>query len=149
MVGKKLEGVNMKLVENPLQLFIFIVIVIAWGCFVVDFVSTRTIPIEKSKIGAAHGDIRAMVNALENYARDTSDSSYPNVSLTQLVNDNSTAWRGPYIARITGDPWGNDYIYSSNGRTYTVQSVHESDENWAETIRYCLATGEIEAIPEK
>ena len=103
--------------------------------------------IEKSKVGAASGNIGAFNEALSLYQVDANPKVVPATSLNQLISDNISGWHGPYMATITADAWGNSYVYSSSGSNYTIQSLHDSDYNKAETIRYCTNTGVIESLP--
>lgn len=103
--------------------------------------------IEKSKVGAAAGDIGAFNAALALYQVDVDAKSFPTVSLHQLYYDNAPGWAGPYMATITPDPWNNAYEYVSDGQDYYIQSVHRSDFRRAETIRYVFSTGTIESLP--
>jgi len=105
--------------------------------------------IEKSKIGAALGDIGAFNSALALYQIDVSDSQFPRTTLLQLVSNSAPEWNGPYMATITNDPWDNCYTYTSDGTSYTVQSLHVGDEYNSETIRYTFANGVVEEIPPR
>ncbi len=106
-----------------------------------------TSDIERSKIGAACGDIGAFNSALALYQVDVSDSQFPRTTLNQLVADTVLGWNGPYIATITSDPWNNNYAYTSDGSNYTVMSVHKGDRYGSETIRYVFAQGTTEQLP--
>lgn len=103
--------------------------------------------IEKSKVGAAAGDIGAFNSALALYQVDVQSKTFPTGSLNQLYYDNVPGWAGPYMATIVPDPWGNAYEYVSNGREYYIQSVHRSDYHRAETIRYVFSNGVTESLP--
>jgi general secretion pathway protein G len=43
--------------------------------------------------------------------------AYP-ASLDALVNqpNNVQNWRGPYVKKISNDPWGNPYVYTYPGK---------------------------------
>lgn len=103
--------------------------------------------IEKSKIGAAAGDIGAMNSAMALYQVDITSKKFPSTTLLQLVSDNASGWAGPYMATITTDPWENAYTYTSSGGNYTIQSVHKSDYQKGETVRYASDFGNIESLP--
>ncbi len=100
-----------------------------------------------SKCGAAAGDIGAMNSALALYQVDVECKQFPATTLIQLYSDNAAGWSGPYMATITADPWDNAYVYTSDGTNYTIQSVHDSDYNKSETIRYVANVGAMESIP--
>ena len=92
------------------------------------------------------GDIGALNSALQLYQTDVKAKRYPS-TIVQLVSDSTAGWDGPYMATITPDPWNNQYIYTTNGISYTIQSIHDSENDKSETIRYCLGTGVMETIP--
>lgn len=103
--------------------------------------------IEKSKVGASAGDIGAMNSAMALYQVDVTCKKFPSTTLLQLVSDNAGGWSGPYMATITTDPWDNAYTFTSAGSSYTVQSLHNSDYNKSETVRYCSNSGVMESLP--
>src|SRR3989339_382006 len=74
--------------------------------------------IGQSKTGAAMGDIGALNSALQLYQTDVKAKRYPS-TIVQLVSDSTAGWDGPYMATITPDPWNNQYIYTTNGISYT------------------------------
>lgn len=122
------------------------------GVPVIGILAAVSIPklhsaIERSKVGAAGGDIGAFNSALALYQVDVRSQTFPTVTLNQLYYDNVPGWSGPYMATIVPDPWGNAYEYVSDGHDYYVQSVHRSDFHRAETIRYVFSTGMMESIP--
>ena len=100
-----------------------------------------------SKDSAAAGDISAWNSALLFYRNDVADTQFPKTTLLQLFSDNASGWAGPYVPTICNDPWNNEYTYTSDGTTYTIQSIHKSDYNKSETIRYCFGTGVMESLP--
>ncbi len=116
-------------------------------CLAFHFPAKLLSPQEKSKPGATMGDISAMNSALALYQVDVECKQFPATTLMQLYSDNAAGWAGPYMATITPDPWGNAYTYTSDGTNYTLQSVHDSDYNKSETIRYIAAGGKMESLP--
>ena len=62
--------------------------------------------------------------------------SYPptEAGLDALINEPANApqgkWNGPYMeaAEVPTDPWGNQYTYSSDGKTYTIVSNGEDSQ---------------------
>jgi len=127
------------------------IVLVLLGAGVIGMVAAIAMPklmaaVEKAKCGAACGDIGAYNSALALYQVDVRSKEYPQ-DLHQLVSDDVSGWSGPYVARITEDPWGGDYIYTSNGSTYTLQVVHDSEYDKSETIRYCINTGVMETLP--
>ena len=71
---------------------------------------------------AALSQISALEAALDTYRLDV--GQYPD-SLEGLVENDSgrAAWNGPYLRReVPLDPWGNEYVYDSDGRGFTLVS---------------------------
>ena len=54
---------------------------------------------------------------------DTSVSSSMNDHLPADANSCYNNWKGPYIARVTADPWGNSYIINADGFLIANQPV--------------------------
>lgn len=81
---------------------------------------------------AAMGQISALETALDSYRLDMNE--YPD-SLEGLVENETgrASWNGPYLRRgIPQDPWGNDYIYDSDGRDFTLISYGPDGEQGGE-----------------
>ena len=77
---------------------------------------------------AAMSQISALEAALDAHRLDV--GSYPD-SLEGLVEniDDRAAWNGPYLRReVPLDPWGNDYIYESEGGDFTLISYGPDGE---------------------
>lgn len=71
---------------------------------------------------AAVAQISALETALDAHFIDVGE--YPD-SLEGLVENQSgrASWNGPYLRRdIPMDPWGNPYVYDSQGREFTLIS---------------------------
>ena len=81
---------------------------------------------------AALTQISSLETALDAYRLDV--GQYPE-SLEGLVENDSdrAAWNGPYLRRdLPQDPWGNDYIYDSDGRSFTLISYGPDGEQGGE-----------------
>jgi general secretion pathway protein G len=81
---------------------------------------------------AAISQISSLETALDSYRLDM--NTYPD-SLEALVeNERSSAnWNGPYLRRdIPADPWGNPYVYDSDGRSFTLVSYGADGERGGE-----------------
>lgn len=74
---------------------------------------------------AAQTQMDALATALDAYRLDV--GRYPRDLNGLLENDTGRdAWNGPYLERtqtIPLDPWGNEYIYSVEGRSFTLMSL--------------------------
>jgi len=71
---------------------------------------------------AALSQISSLETALDSYRLDM--NQYPD-SLAELMENESgsASWNGPYLRReVPSDPWGNEYIYQSDGRSFTLIS---------------------------
>ncbi len=81
---------------------------------------------------AALTQIASLETALDAYRLDV--GQYPD-SLEGLVENDSdrAAWNGPYLRRdLPQDPWGNDYVYDSDGRSFTLLSYGPDGERGGE-----------------
>ena len=85
-----------------------------------------------AQIDAALSQISSLEAALDTYRLDVGE--YPG-SLEGL-RENITgraAWNGPYLRRdVPLDPWGNEYVYGSNGREFTLSSYGPDGEQGGE-----------------
>lgn len=81
---------------------------------------------------AALTQISSLETALDAYRLDV--GQYPE-SLEGLIENDSdrAAWNGPYLRRdLPQDPWGNDYVYDSDGRNFTLISYGPDGEQGGE-----------------
>ena len=81
---------------------------------------------------AALSQISALEAALDTYRLEV--GQYPD-SLEGLVENDSgrAAWNGPYLRReVPLDPWGNEYVYDSDGRGFTLASYGPDGERGGE-----------------
>lgn len=81
---------------------------------------------------AALSQISSLEAALDTYRLDVGE--YPD-SLEGLIENDSgrAAWNGPYLRReVPMDPWGNAYIYESEGRSFTLVSYGPDGERGGE-----------------
>jgi type II secretion system protein G len=76
----------------------------------------------------ASSDIANIKGALDRYYLDA--GSYPTTDqgLQALISAPNAGnvphdWSGPYIERIPKDPWGNAYVYKSDGNNYVLKSL--------------------------
>jgi general secretion pathway protein G len=83
---------------------------------------------DRAKRTKAMADIAELKTALDRYYID--NGSYPtgDQGLAALVAASGQGAQaanyeeGGYIRRIPTDPWGNPYVYSSDGNNYTLKS---------------------------
>ena len=81
---------------------------------------------------AALSQISALEAALDTYRLDV--GQYPDSLEGLVVNDSGrAAWNGPYLRReVPLDPWGNEYVYDSDGRGFTLVSYGPDGERGGE-----------------
>ncbi len=85
-----------------------------------------------AQIDAALSQISSLEAALDTYRLDVGE--YPD-SLEGLRENISgrAVWNGPYLRRgVPLDPWGNEYVYGSNGREFTLSSYGPDGEQGGE-----------------
>ena len=85
-----------------------------------------------AQIDAALSQISSLEAALDTYRLVVGE--YPD-SLEGLRENISgrAAWNGPYLRRgVPLDPWGNEYVYDSNGREFTLSSYGPDGEQGGE-----------------
>jgi len=76
----------------------------------------------KGQRTTAAAQIDNLGSALDTYRLDL--GHYPDTLQGLMENDTgSSAWTGPYLrGNLPQDPWGNDYIYAPDSRTYSLKS---------------------------
>ena len=80
----------------------------------------------------ARSQISSLETALDAYRLDLNE--YPDSLDGLMENDTGRAsWNGPYLRRnLPKDPWGNDFIYDADGRTFTLISYGADGEQGGE-----------------
>lgn len=81
---------------------------------------------------ATLSQISSLQTALDAYYLDVSE--YPE-SLDGLVESdtNRASWNGPYLrGEVPLDPWGNEFVYESSGRNFTLYSYGPDGERGGE-----------------
>ena len=70
----------------------------------------------------ALSQISSLQAALDTHRLDVGE--YPNSLEGLMENDTDRAsWNGPYLRNnLPKDPWGNDYVYDTDGREFTLIS---------------------------
>jgi general secretion pathway protein G len=116
-------GVDMKTTFRSKAGFTLIevmVVVIIIGILAVAIVPNLTGKTEEARKAQAKSDIRALENALDEYA--SHNSNYPSTEqgLQALIEKptgepEALDWKGPYIKRLSRDPWKNHYQYQNPG----------------------------------
>lgn len=86
---------------------------------------------EKAKRTTAAANIASIKAALRLYKLD--HGRYPSTSeglqkLTEVPADGEES----YLERVQNDPWGNEYVYSSDGRQFLLRSLARDGEEGGE-----------------
>ena len=80
-----------------------------------------------SRVRAAKLQIEAFSSALDIFFIDVGRYPVENEGLAALVQKPSSiqVWNGPYLRgeRVPLDPWGRDYRYASDGRTFQISTL--------------------------
>ncbi len=109
--------------ERPLRntgftLIEIMVVVIVLAILAATIVPKFTGATQEAKVSSALSDIKNLENALERYYLRLDRYPTAGEGLRVLVDPPSRdadKWRGPYIAELRPDPWGNEYQYRSPG----------------------------------
>jgi general secretion pathway protein G len=97
--------------------------------------------LDEAKVDQARIQMKSLVGALDLYHLD--NSVYPSTEqgmdalLTQpVVGSIPKNWRGPYLrsAKLPRDPWENDYIYQSEGKSISMKSLGADGEEGGDGI---------------
>jgi len=95
------------------------VVVIIIGLLAAVIVPQVVSKVDEARVSKAKEDIQALETALTEYRLD--NSQYPSTddgldALIKQPNDPSvTHWHGPYVQRLSKDPWGRPYQYANPG----------------------------------
>jgi general secretion pathway protein G len=99
---------------------------------IIGLLATIVIPnvrnaLDKGKRVTAQANISQIKNALDRYYLDASAYPTTDQGLNALVAAPSGGnvphdWQGPYLDKIPLDPWGNAFLYQSDGNTYVLKS---------------------------
>ncbi len=107
-----------------IELMVVILIIGLLATIVVQNLRSAT---DKAKRVKAQADIAQIKSGLDRYYLDV--GSYPSTDqgLNALVSAPTGGnvphdWQGPYLEKIPPDPWGNTYVYQSDGNAYVLKS---------------------------
>ena len=118
-IRKFIEG-NRVSREGGFTLIEIMVVVIIIGLLAAVIVPQVVDKVDQAKMTRAKSDIQALEAALTMFRLD--NSRYPTTDqglsalVTQPTDPAIRHWRpGGYVPRLSKDPWGNDYQYTSPG----------------------------------
>lgn len=100
-----------------IEIMVVVVIIGLLAAFIVPRVMDR---VDEARVTKVKADLQAIETALAMYRLDTARLPTSQQGLSALVRkpDDPTLrnWRsGGYMARVSTDPWGNDYRYRQPG----------------------------------
>ena len=114
------QGSKPRLRMRGFTLIEIMVVVIIIGLLAAVIVPQVVSKVDEAKVSKAKSDIQALEAALTMFRLD--NSRYPTTDqglaalVTQPTDPAIRHWRpGGYIPRLSKDPWGNDYQYTSPG----------------------------------
>jgi general secretion pathway protein G len=91
-----------------------------------------------ARADAAQAQIRNISSALELYYIDngaypTNEDGLPSLAAAPA---SATRWNGPYMKGMDkiADPWGNPYVYSTNGAEFIVRSLGRDGKEGGEGL---------------
>jgi len=132
MVRKKFSKVHHFQLTNGFTLIEILVVMAIIGMLAVMVAPNIFNQQAGAQRDAALSQISALEAALDTHRLDVGE--YPD-SLEGLRENisNRASWNGPYLRReVPLDPWGNEYIYDSNGREFTLISFGPDGERGGE-----------------
>jgi general secretion pathway protein G len=117
-------------------LIVVVIIGIIAGLIVPNFIGRD----DQARVAAARNDLRAIGNALEMYRMD--NAHYPSTAqgLEALVRRPSgfpeprNYNESGYLKRTPQDPWGNPFVYISNGRSFELYALGANGTEGGEGI---------------
>lgn len=77
---------------------------------------------KRANINAAKTQMNLMKGALERYKMEMHEYPAALNFLWEDVNGLGREWGGPYSEPVGADPWGNEYVYESDGANYQISS---------------------------
>ena len=99
--------------QEGFTLIELMVVVVILGILAVVVVPKVTNQLDTAREKRTYADLRNYASALDLYYYDY--KAYP-------ATENFNELAGKYIKQIQKDGWGNDYIYSSTGSSYSLYS---------------------------
>lgn len=134
-----------RITQDAFTLIELMLVVIIIGVLVAMVMPRLVGRSQQARIAAAEADIQANIAlALDLFELDM--GRYPTTeegltALRQYSGQDKDRWKGPYLKKMPGDPWGKDYIYKcpgSHNNDYDLYSLGsngiEGDEddikNW-------------------
>lgn len=111
------------------ELMLVVIIIGILVAMVVPRLVGRT---EQARVAAARADIEANIgSALDLYELD--NGAYPkNLEALLVKPADEPNWKGPYLRKMSKDPWGNRYVYKCPGTHNVDYDLYSYGKNGAE-----------------
>jgi general secretion pathway protein G len=100
-----------------IEIMVVVVIIGLLAAFIVPQITGK---VEQARVAKAKTDIQALETALSMYKLD--NFRYPPADIglaalmTQPTGDAAKNWKGPYLKKLSKDPWNNEYQYVTPGK---------------------------------
>lgn len=95
-----------------IEIMVVVVIIALLSAFIIPRVVDQ---VDRARVAKARGDIQALETALTMFKLDTGRLPTTEMGLVALVkkpDDSYRNWKeGGYLAKVSKDPWGDDYKY--------------------------------------
>lgn len=116
-----------RLYEQGFTLIELMVVILIIGLLATIVVQNLRSATDRAKRVKAQADISQIKSGLDRYYLDagsypTSDQGLNALMAAPTGGSVPHDWEGPYLEKIPPDPWGNAYIYQSDGSTYVLKS---------------------------
>ena len=114
--------------QEGFTLIEIMVVILILGLLATLVVQSLRGAIDKAKRTKAMADIAELKTALDRYYIDSGSYPATDQGLQALVTPPTSGnippnyEDGGYIRRVPPDPWGNPYVYQSDGNAYTLKS---------------------------
>jgi general secretion pathway protein G len=100
-----------------IEIMVVVVIIGLLAAFIVPQITGK---VEQARVAKAKTDVQALETALAMYKLDNFKYPAADVGLSALMTqpsgDAAKNWRGPYLKKLSKDPWNNDYQYVVPGK---------------------------------
>ena len=124
----KMTKSNRKRVVPGFTLIELMVVILIIGLLATIVVQNLRGAMDRAKRTKAQADIAQIKSGLDRYYLDvgsypSSDQGLPALVAAPSAGNVPHDWQGPYLEKIPPDPWGNTYLYQSDGNTYVLKSL--------------------------
>jgi general secretion pathway protein G len=124
----KMTKSNRKRLVPGFTLIELMVVILIIGLLATIVVQNLRGAMDRAKRTKAQADIAQIKSGLDRYYLDvgsypSSDQGLPALVAAPSAGNVPHDWQGPYLEKIPPDPWGNAYLYQSDGNTYVLKSL--------------------------